>query len=168
MKQILLILFINLSISGCGTILYKERPKPKSSIKLSLIKKTIIKKLSFLPYINYVPDVNPTTSGITLLDELSEYEAIVDDHVEFDLAEEKEIYPDGKRKIRLKNFIKRKKQNDSIQEKVLDIKEIRKLTSRYEKWSLVWDEKANLVGKELSIDEIDLIKSEIKRISRKL
>ena len=107
-------------------------------------------------------------SGITLLDELSEYEAIVDDHVEFDLAEEKEIYPDGKRKIRLKHFIKRKKQDDSIQEKVLDIKEIRKLTSRYEKWSLVWDEKANLVGKELAIDEIDLIKSEIKRISRKL
>ena len=86
----------------------------------------------------------------------------------FELAEEKKIYPDGKSRLKLIRFIKKKKVNDTIEEKILDIEEIRKLTSRYESWSLGWDDKATLVGKELSIDEIDLIKSEIKRISRKL
>ena len=61
-----------------------------------------------------------------------------------------------------------KKINDTIEEKILDIEKIKELTSRYENWSSRWDDKATLVGKELSIDEIDLIKSEIKRISRKL
>ena len=103
-----------------------------------------------------------------LLDELQNYENIVDDHVMFEFAEENKFYPDGKKRLRLTRFIKRKKINDTIEEKILDIEKIRKLTSRYESWSLGWDDKATLVGKELSIDEIDLIKSEIKRISRKL
>jgi hypothetical protein len=154
-------------ISGCGTILNQERPKPDPYLKFPQIKKVIIKRLSFLPYINYVPDIDPTKSGKTLLDELNRYENIVDDHVKFDIAEENKLYSDGKRKIG-KNLLKRRKQNDTIEEKILDINEIRKLTSRYEKWSLVWDEKTTLVGNELSLDEIDLIKSEIRRISKKL
>ena len=155
-------------ISGCGTILNQERPKPDSYLKFPQIKKVMIKRLSFLPYINYVPDIDPTKSGKTLLDELNRYENIVDDHVEFDIAKENELYPDEKRKIGIKNLLKRRKQNDTIEEKILDINEIRKLTSRYEKWSLVWDDKATLVGNELSLDDIDLIKSEIRRISKKL
>ena len=99
---------------------------------------------------------------------MERYENIVDDHVMFELAEEKKFYPDSKKRLKLTRFIMKKKVNDTIEEKVLDIEKIRKLTSRYENWSLGWDDKATLVGKELSIDEIDLIKSEIKRISRKL
>ena len=137
-------------------------------INVSKVKKIIIKKLSFLPYIDYVPDVKPSEPGLILLDELQRYENIVDDHVMFELAEEKKFYPDSKKRLKLTRFIKKKKINDTIKEKVLDIEKIRKLTSRYENWSLGWDDKATLVGKELSIDEIDLIKSEIKRISRKL
>ena len=137
-------------------------------INVSNVKKIIIKKLSFLPYIDYVPDVKPSEPGLILLDELQRYENIVDDHVMFELAEEKKFYPDSKKRLKLTRFIKKKKINDTIEEKVLDIEKIRKLTSRYENWSLGWDDKATLVGKELSIDEIDLIKSEIKRISRKL
>ena len=137
-------------------------------VNVSKVKKVIIKKLSFLPYVDYVPDVKPNESGLVLLDELQRYENIVDDHVMFELAEEKKFYPDGKKRIKLTRLIKKKKINDTIEEKILDIEEIRKLTSRYENWSLGWDNKATLVGKELSIDEIDLIKSEIKRISRKL
>ena len=137
-------------------------------VNVSKVKKIILKKLSFLPYVDYVPDVKPKEPGLILLDELQRYENIVDDHVEFELAEEKKFYPDSKKRLKLSRFIKKKKINDTIEEKVLDIEKIRKLTSRYENWSLGWDDKATLVGKELSIDEIDLIKSEIKRISRKL
>ena len=132
------------------------------------IKKIIIKRLSFLPYVDYVPDAKPKEAGLILLDELQRYENIVDDHVTFELSEERKFYPDSKKRLKLTRFIMKKKINDTIEEKVLDIETIRKLTSRYENWSLGWDDKATLVGKELSIDEIDLIKSEIKRISRKL
>ena len=170
LKQVLLIPYILMILSGCGAIMNKEGPKPDRSIKFSTIKKVVIKKLSFLPYINYIPDVDPTESGKVLLDELSIYENIVNDHVQFDLSKEDQLDPDGKNqsKGRLRKFFDRKNTDDSIEEKVADINEIRKLTARYEKWSLAWDEKANLVGQELSLDEIDLIKSEIKRISRKL
>lgn len=137
-------------------------------INVSKVKKIIIKRLSFLPYVDYVPDVKPKEPGLILLDELQRYENIVDDHVMFELAEEKKFYPDSKKRLKLTRFIKKKKINDTIEEKVLDIEKIKKLTSRYENWSLGWDDKATLVGKEISIDEIDLIKSEIKRISRKL
>ena len=149
-------------------MLNQNMPASSQRINLSKVKKIIIKKLSFLPYVEYVPDVEPKEPGLILLDELQKYENIVDDHVVFELAEEKKLNPDGKRRLRLTRFIKKKKINDTIEEKVLDIEKIRKLTSRYENWSLGWDDKATLVGKELSIDEIDLIKSEIKRISRKL
>ena len=155
-----------MSISGCGSILNQSKPVPEQRINLSKVKKGIMKRLSFLPYIEYVPDVEPTEPGLVLLDELQRYENIVDDHMIFELAKEKEIYPDGKK--RLTNFIKKKKINDTIEEKILDIERIKELTFRYESWSLVWDEKATLAGEKLSIDEIDLIKSEIKRISRKL
>jgi hypothetical protein len=159
---------MSISISGCGSILNQNMPVSDRRINVSKVKKIIIKKLSFLPYVDYVPDVEPKEPGLILLDELQRYESIVDDHVMFELAEEKKFYGDSKKRLKLIRFIKRKKINDTIEEKVLDIEEIRKLTSRYQNWSLGWDDKATLVGKELSIDEIDLIKSEIKRISRKL
>ena len=143
-------------------------PALNQRVNISKVKKIIIKKFSFLPYVDYVPDIEPKQPGLILLDELQRYENIVDDHVIFELAEEKKFYPDGKKRLKLTRFIRRKKINDTIEEKILDIETIRKLTSRYENWSLGWDDKTTLVGKELSIDEIDLIKSEIKRISRKL
>ena len=149
-------------------MLNQNMPASNQRINISKVKKIIIKKLSFLPYVEYVPDVEPKEPGLILLDELQRYESIVDDHVMFEFSEEKKFYPDGKKRLRLTRFIKKKKINDTIEEKILDIETIRELTSRYENWSLGWDDKATLVGKELSIDEIDLIKSEIKRISRKL
>ena len=149
-------------------MLNQNIPASNQRINISKVKKIIIKRLSFLPYVEYVPDIEPKEPGLILLDELQRYENIVDDHVMFELAEEEKFYPDSKKRLKLTRFIKKKKINDTIEEKVLDIEKIRKLTSRYENWSSEWDDKATLVGKELSIDEIDLIKSEIKRISRKL
>ena len=111
-------------------------PTSNQRINISKVKKIIIKKLSFLPYVEYVPDVEPKEPGLILLDELQRYENIVDDHVIFELAEEKKFYPDSKKRLKLTRFIKKKKINDTIEEKVLDIEKIRKLTSRYENWSL--------------------------------
>ena len=168
LKQILLVLCLNIFISGCSTIMYREKPKPERFKRLETIKKVIIKKLSFLPYIDYIPNVNPTKPALIMLNELSKYEKIVDDHVEFDYPKEDDTSSESKRKRWLNNLIRRGKKEDSIEEKIYDINEIRKLTSRYERWGLAWDEKATLVEKDLSLDEIYLIRSEIKRISKKL
>tara|TARA_X000001036_G_scaffold87556_1_gene79596 strand:- start:76 stop:522 length:447 start_codon:yes stop_codon:yes gene_type:complete len=148
--------------------MYREKPKPERFKRLETIKKVIIKRLSFLPYIDYIPNVNPTKPALTMLNELSKYEKIVDDHVEFDYPKEDDTSSESKRKRWLNNLIRRGKKEDSIEEKIYDINEIRKLTSRYERWGLAWDEKATLVEKDLSLDEIYLIRSEIKRISKKL
>ena len=87
MKRTLLIFFISAIISGCGSFMNNERPSPDKNPSISIFKKTIIKKLEFLPYIDYVPSVVPTESGNTLLDELYIYEKIVDDHNQFELTD---------------------------------------------------------------------------------
>ena len=153
-------------LSGCGTILNTQKPTPENPQKISPIKKVILKKLDFLPFIEYVPSVKPTPSAKPLLDELFIYESIVDDHVDFELIDEQNN--DKKGLLRFRGFLKRKNKSDSIEEKLEDIMTIRILTKRYENWSVQWDATSDMVGKELSLDEIDLIQSEIKRISRKL
>ena len=153
-------------LSGCGTILNTQKPTPEDPQRMSPIKKIILKKLDFLPFIEYVPSVKPTPSAKPLLDELFIYESIVDDHVDFELIDEQN--DDKKGLLRFQAFLKRKNRSDSIEEKLEDIMTIRILTKRYENWSIQWDATSDIVGKELSLDEIDLIQSEIKRISRKL
>ena len=153
-------------LSGCGTILNTQKPTPEDPQKISPIKKVILKKLDFLPFIEYVPSVKPTPSAKPLLDELFIYESIVDDHVDFELIDEQN--DDKKGLLRFRGFLKRKNRSDSVEEKLKDIMTIRILTKRYENWSVKWDATSDMVGKELSLDEIDLIQSEIKRISRKL
>ena len=54
------------------------------------------------------------------------------------------------------NLSRNKKVNETVNEKKFDIKTIRSITSRYEKWFLIWEEKTDLVGTELTLDEIDL------------
>ena len=145
-----------------------ERPSPEKNPPISILKKTIIKKLEFLPYIDYVPSVVPTESGNTLLDELYIYEKIVDDHNQFELTDLQNEDQNARRLSKLFKYLRKRGKSDSIQEKKEDIMTIRILTKRYENWSVKWDATSEMVGKELSLDEIDLIQSEIKRISRKL
>ena len=145
-----------------------ERPSPDKNPSISIFKKTIIKKLEFLPYIDYVPSVIPTESGNTLLDELYIYEKIVDDHNEFELTDLQNEDQNTRRISKLFKYLRKREKSDSIEEKKEDIMTIRILTKRYENWSVKWDATSEMVGKELSLDEIDLIQSEIKRISRKL
>ena len=145
-----------------------EKPTPDKNSPISIFKKTIIKKLEFLPYIDYVPSIEPTEPGNTLLDELYIYEKIVDDHNQFELTDLKEEDQKKKRLLKLFKYLKKRERSDSIEEKKEDIMTIRILTKRYENWSVKWDATSEMVGKDLSLDEIDLIQSEIKRISRKL
>ena len=145
-----------------------EKPTPDKSSPISILKKTIIKKLEFLPYIDYVPSVVPTESGNTLLDELYIYEKIVDDHNQFELTDLQNEDQNARRLSKLFKYLRKREKSDSIQEKKEDIMTIRILTKRYENWSVKWDATSEMVGKDLSLDEIDLIQSEIKRISRKL
>ena len=145
-----------------------DRPSPDKNPPISIFKETIIKKLEFLPYIDYVPSVVPTESGNTLLDELYIYEKIVDDHNQFELTGLQNEDQNARRLSKLFKYLRKRGKSDSIQEKKEDIMTIRILTKRYENWSVKWDATSEMVGKELSLDEIDLIQSEIKRISRKL
>ena len=168
MKRTLLIFSISAFISGCGSSMNNEKPTPDKNSPISIFKKTIIKKLEFLPYIDYVPSIEPTEPGNTLLDELYIYEKIVDDHNQFELTDLKEEGQKEKRLLKLFKYLKKRKRSDSIEEKKEDIMTIRILTKRYENWSVKWDATSEMVGKDLSLDEIDLIQSEIKRISRKL
>ena len=166
MKRTLLIISISTIFSGCGTILNSQKPTPEDPQRISPLKKIILKKLDFLPFIDYVPSIKPTPSANPLLDELFIYESIVDDHIEFELIDEQN--DDKKGLSKFSGFLKRKNRSDSIEEKLEDIMTIRILTKRYENWAVKWDATSDIIGKELSIDEIDLIQSEIKRISRKL
>ena len=70
LKQVLFIIYATILFSGCGSYLNSEKPSPEKIINIQNIKNQIIKKLSFLPYINYVPSIKPTVYGTILLKEL--------------------------------------------------------------------------------------------------
>ena len=139
------------------------------------LKRAILKNLNFLPYIEYKPSLEPSLTGEILLSELNIYEKIIDDHVQFENEIDKElrsergkIIDDIYDIIRLRRRIGRKrKRKDPIEEKISDINYIRGLTQRYESWSPKWEKKTDLAKEDLSIDEIDLVQYEIRRISKK-
>ena len=62
---------------------------------------------------------------------------------------------------------RKRKRKDPIDEKVSDINYIRSLTQRYESWSPKWDKKVDLTKEDLTMDEIDLVQYELRRISKK-
>ena len=69
--------------------------------------------------------------------------------------------------IRKRRFSRKRKRKDSIEEKISDINYIRGLTQRYESWSPKWEEKIDLAKEDLTMDEIDLVQYELRRISKK-
>ena len=57
---------------------------------------------------------------------------------------------------------------ESIEEKNIDIEIIKNLTKEYELWGPEWDKKADEVSDNISMYDIKNIRSEIRRIYRKL
>ena len=170
MKKLLLILYLILISSGCGTFLKSTKPTPELSPKLSPIKKFILKKLSFLPFIEYRPSADPSPAKTELVEQLEVYEKIVDDHVQFNIDDKQGVDKElekPRRKIMSKLF-KRKTDKETIDEKIAEITIIRSLTVRYETWSLQWNEKTDLVESDLSLIEIKEIQKKLKRIYKKL
>ena len=165
-----LIFYLTIITSGCSTYLSTIPFEPEKKNNYRTLKKKITNKLSFLPYIDYTPLIEPTQNGKTLLDELSIYENIVNDHLIFGRGNKNNLDDKSKNPLKYINIktLFSKNPKETINEKKIDIKTIREITSRYEKWFTVWEQKTDLVGTELTIDEIDLIQNEIKRISRKL
>ena len=102
-------------------------------------------------------------------------EKVTDDHVRFENAVNEELKKERGNRIdefydilRQRRRISRKrKRKDPIEDKISDINYIRGLTQRYESWSPKWDEKVDLAKEDLTMDEIDLVHYELRRISKK-
>ena len=103
---------------------------------------------------------------------------ITDDHILFEervnekLKKERgnridEIYDAFIRKRRLSRKKKKKNEKILLKKKISDINYIRGLTQRYESWSPKWSEKVDLAKEDLTVDEIDLVQYELRRISKK-
>ena len=130
----------------------------------------MLEKLSFLPFIKSKTPTVSSPAKIELLQKLGEYENIVNDHVDFDNKEKKgeDDSQNNTTSKKFTGFLKKKNDQETIEDKIAEITIIRGLTARYETWSLHWYETADLVGNDLSLIEINEIQKELKRISKKL
>ncbi len=157
MKRIIPIILIILS--GCSSQIDFVANNP-SNKKLS-------QYFSFLPFNKNNTKLEPSEKGVQLIDDLNRYESLIDEHLKL------ESYLNKKRskpivKNLLLTLLNQKIQKESIDDKINDIDSIRALTKRYESWSDNWIEQADIVKNELTYDDLSLIKSEIKRIYKKL
>ena len=170
MRLYLIIIFF-----GCGNSSIAQQSEARVNTARKWVKRTILKSFNFLPYIEYKPSIVPSETGEVLLKDLNIFEKITDDHILFEerinekLKKERgnridEIYDAIIRKRRLSRKRKRK---DPIEEKISDINYIRGLTQRYESWSPKWSEKVDLAKEDLTVDEIDLVQYQLRRISKK-
>ena len=159
-------------VSGCGSSLSFDGPEPMEVSNRKIIEKAFRKKLGLLPYIKYVPLIEPTENGQVLLDGLSVLEVIVDDHILY--KKQKNIYLKqwSLKRIKIPSisniFNRGESSKETLDEKIAEIKSIRSMTARYESWFPKWSEKVDIVQNKISIDEVDLVKSEINRITKKL
>ena len=175
LKQKILQSYLVIIFFGLVENVLSQNSDNRLSRSTKWLKRTVLKNLNFLPYIEYRPSTKPSITGEILLSELNIYEKIIDDHVQFENEINKELRKERGKRIdeiydilRLRRRIGRKrKRKDPIEEKISDINYIRGLTQRYESWSPKWDTKTDLAKEDLSIDEVDLVQYEIRRISKK-
>ena len=149
LKQKILQSFLVIIFFGLVEDVLSQNSDNRLSRSTKWLKRTVLKNLNFLPYIEYRPSTKPSQTGEILLSELNIYEKIIDDHVQFENEINKELRSErGKRIdeiydiIRLRRRIGRKrKRKDPIEEKISDINYIRGLTQRYESWSPKWEKR---------------------------
>ena len=175
LKHNILQLYIVTIFFCYGESLFSQDSKTRIEKVKKWTTRTILKKLNFLPYIEYKPSIIPSKNWETLLKDLNIFEKITDDHVQFENRVNKELKKErGKRIdeiydliIRKRRLSRKRKRKDPIEDKISDINYIRGLTQRYESWSPKWREKIDLTKEDLTMDEIDLVQYELRRISKK-
>ena len=175
LKHHILQLYMVIIFFNYGVLLFSQDSKTRIERVKKWTKRIVFKKLNFLPYVEYKPSTIPSENGKTLIKDLNIYEKITDDHVQFENKVNEELKKErGKRideiydiMIRKRRFSRKRKRKDSIEEKISDINYIRGLTQRYESWSPKWEEKIDLAKEDLTMDEIDLVQYELRRISKK-
>ena len=173
LKHSILQLYIVIIFFSYGESLFGQESKTRIERVKKWTKRALLKNLNFFPYIEYKPSVTPSEKGKALLKDLNILEKITDDHVQFENTVNEELKKErGKRIDEFYDIIRRRrrisrKRKDPIEEKVSDINYIRNLTQRYESWSPKWDKKVDLTKEDLTIDEIDLVQYELRRISKK-
>ena len=175
MNHTLLQLYLVIAFFCCGNSLKSQEPKGKIEIARKWVKRTVLKNLNFLPYVEYRPSLTPSSNSEILLKELNILEEVTDDHVRFENAVNEELKKERGNRfdeiyeiLRQRRRISRKrKRKDTIEDKISDINYIRGLTKRYESWSPKWEEKVDLAKEDLTMDEIDLVQYELRRISKK-
>ncbi len=175
MKHTLLQLFFVIAFFIYGESLLGQEPKGRIEKAGKWIKRTVLKNLNFLPYIEYRPSLTLSSNSETLLRELNILEKVTNDHIQFENKVNEELKKERGNRIneiydilrqRRRTFRKRKRK-DPIEDKISDINYIRGLTQRYESWSPKWGEKVDLAKEDLTMDEIDLVQYELRRISKK-
>ena len=175
LKHNILQVYIVVIFFSFGDSLVSQDSKTRIERVKKWTKRTLLKKLNFFPYIEYKPSIIPSKNGETLLKDLNIFEKITDDHVQFENRVNEKLKKErGKRideiydiMIRKRRLSRKRKRKDPIEEKISDINYIRGLTQRYESWSPKWEEKIDLTKEDLTMDEIDLVQYELRRISKK-
>ena len=175
MKHTLLQLYLVITFLGSGEYLLSQEPKGRIEKAGKWVKRVVLKNLNFLPYIEYRPSLMTSSYSEILLKELNILERVTDDHVQFENTVNEELEKERGNRIdeiydmlRQRRRISRKrKRKDPIEDKISDINYIRGLTQRYESWFPKWEEKIDLAKEDLTMDEIDLVQYELRRISKK-
>ena len=84
LKQKILQPFLVIIFFGLVEDMLSQNSDNRLSRSTKWLKRTVLKNLNFLPYIEYRPSTEPSQTGEMLLSELNNYEKIIDDHVEFE------------------------------------------------------------------------------------
>ena len=175
MNHSLLQLCLVIAFFGCEKSLLCQEPIGRVEKAGKWIKRAVLKNLNFLPYVEYRPSLTPSSKSEILLKEINILEKVTDDHVRFENIINEELKKERGNRIdeiydilRQRRRVSRKrKRKDPIEDKISDINYIRGLTQRYESWSPKWEEKVDLTKEDLTMDEIDLVLYELRRISKK-
>ena len=84
LKHNILQLYMAIIFFSYGGSLFSQDSKTRIERVKKWTKRTVLKKLNFLPYVEYKPSIIPSKNGKTLLKDLTIYENITDDHVQFE------------------------------------------------------------------------------------
>ena len=172
MKKVFFVFFLLATLFSCSSSAFLRK-----NLKTKNIRSKLIAPYKFLKFehiegfgstISYkiIYPFKPSSIGSkNLIIKLSEYENIVDQHLDY-----KNLY-DYKKSNQPTIFsllFSNTNTKETIEQKNIDIKIIKDLTKNYEKWGPEWEDDADNYAGDISIKDIRIIRSEIRRIYGKL